>query len=972
MPAATNHIPLPCLLAACLSAVPLARGASVPADQLQFFEQKIRPVLVEHCYECHSARAEKLKGGLLLDSKSGWQAGGDSGDPIIVPGKPGESLLLRVLRHEVEDLKMPPKQARLPDRVIADFTTWIRAGAADPREATVTQPRRADKSWWSLQPLADAAIPSPKGLPGAWSRNPIDRYIFAKLAGLGLQPNPPADARTLIRRMTYDLTGLPPTPGEVESFIADHRADAHRAVETLVDRLLASPHYGERWGRHWLDVVRFGESNGFERNFLITDLWPFRDYVIRSLNEDKPFNRFIVEHLAGDVVGKDDPDVEVASAFLVAGPYDDVGNQDPVAAANIRANTLDEIISTTGAAFLGLTINCAKCHDHKFDPVPTEDYYRMRAAFEGVHHGRRVVATAEQRGAHAAATRPLEERKSALTAEKAALEKEIEAAAREELKRRTFAREKARPELTGEKFPPVEARHVKLVMLADTGNPRGLSSPRLDELEVWTAGDRSRNVALASNGATVAGNTARQADDFAGAYGVELVNDGRFGARWFAAAPHELTVTFPRPERIDRITFSHTRGSSVLRGLGEFPCEYEIRVSLDGQDWRTVATSEDREPWSEAHGVERIRRSIVTGEQKQQLAALNRQLADVQRELNAIPPLPQAWVGTRSQPKERTVVFKGGDPTKPGEPVLPASLQVLGQVTTPYALEPDVAEAERRLALARWIVREDNPLTARVLANRVWHYHFGTGIVDTPSDFGFLGGQPTHPGLLDWLARRLRAHGWRLKPLHREILLSQTYLQSGAFREDAARVDGDARLLWRFPPRRLSAEEIRDTMLTVAGKLDLRMGGPGFQLYRYMSDNVSTYFPLDEVGPGTYRRAIYHQNARASVVDVLSDFDLPDNAFAAPKRANTTTPLQALTLLNHRFTLDMAAAFARRIEKESDTGTTPVRVERAYAIAIQRPPRPAERDAAVQLIEAHGLDAFCRALLNANELIHLE
>jgi len=291
---------------------------------------------------------------------------------------------------------------------------------------------------------------------------------------------------------------------------------------------------------------------------------------------------------------------------------------------------------------------------------------------------------------------------------------------------------------------------------------------------------------------------------------------------------------------------------------------------------------------------------------------------------------------------------------------------VLDQVAKSYELKPDAPEGERRLALAKWITSDDNPLTPRVLANRVWQYHFGVGLVDTPSDFGFLGSKPTHPELLDYLASRLIVNGWKLKALHREILLSQTYLQSSAFRAEAAREDKDARLLWRFPPRRLSAEELRDTMLTAAGKLQLEpMGGPGFRLYKFTQNNVCTYFPLDTHGPETYRRAVYHQNARASVVDVLNDFDLPDIAFAAPKRANTTTPLQALTLLNHSFTLDMAKALATRIGPGDATA-------QAFAFAFQRPPTDMERAAAEQLITTHGAEAFCRALLNSNELLYLE
>ena len=747
------------------------------AQGVAFFEQKIRPLLVKHCYECHSLEQKKSKGGLTLDTRAGWQNGGDAGEPAIVPGSPDKSLLLKAVRHDDPDLAMPPKKPKLPPELIHDLTLWINMGAPDPRTQSV-EAKRADKTWWSLQPLKAAVPPVPAGLPPSWESNPIDRFVFAALALKGLTPSKPAGKRALLRRITYDLTGLPPTPDELDSFERDSAPDAYRKV---VERLLQSPRYGERWGRHWLDVIRFGESRGYERNEIIPNAWPFRDYVIRSFNDDKPFNRFIQEHLAGDVLGPGDPDVEIGTAFLTAGPYDDVTNQDIVAQANIRATTVDDMVSATGAAFLGLTINCARCHHHKFDPIPTEDYYRIKAAFDGASHGSRVLVSKDVYEKHASARRPLEQRRDALAKEKAALEK---------------------------------------------------------------------------------------------------------------AEPAEQS---------------------------RLP---EVKAALDA----------------------------------------------VNTELKKIPSLPTTWLPLFKQP-QTTVVFKGGDPMKPGDPVKPASLAVLDKVTPAYELSVNAPEAERRMALARWIT-ENNPLTARVLANRIWQHHFGTGIVDTPSDFGYLGGKPTHPELLDWLALRLIEKGWRLKDLHRDIVLSQTYQQSAEFREDASRVDKDACLLWRFPPRRLSAEEIRDTYLAVCGKLNLKMGGPGFRLYEYKQDNVATYIPLEKHGPETYRRAVYHHNARASIVDLLSDFDLPDNAFAAPRRVVTTTPLQALTQLNHAFTLDMAQALASEL-KRADASPAG-QLNAAFRRLLQRQPSPQEHAAALALIEKHGLPAFCRALLNANELLYLD
>ncbi len=936
----------------------LAAGPVVAADDpgsVAFFEQKIRPALAEHCYECHSAKAKKIKGGLALDSKSGWQKGGDSGTPTIVPGKPDEGLFLRYVRHLEPDMEMPPKKPKLPDALIADFATWIKAGAVDPRDQATVEIKRADKSWWSLQPLAKE-----------FKHTEIDGFIDAKLAEQKLSRNAPAKPQALIRRLSYDLTGLPPTQAEVDTFVVAHQANARQATEALVDRLLISPRYGERWGRHWLDVVRFGESNGFERNLVIDDLYPFRDYVIRSLNDDKPFDQFMREHLAGDVLGKFDPAVEVGSAFLVAGPYDDVDNQDAVAKKVIRSATLDDMVTATGSAFLGLTINCARCHHHKFDPIPTEDYYRIRSAFEGVVHGRRPLATKEQTQAFNAAMGPLNKERAKVVGEQDALTKSIETKAKALLATRKYPRPKADSLLTEETITPTEARFVKLTMSATSANPKSGVGGRISEFEIWTAEPTPRNVALASNGSKAEGVKGMTAEDFPTAYSAALAIDGDEGAQWYVGAPAELVITLPRVEKIGRLGYRSAKGR-ILRdnSQGATPTEYEMFVSLDGKDWKKVADSSDREAWSPAHAFERVRKEVTTPAEAKQLGALGRQLADVDRRIAAVPKLPAAWIGTHQPNPAPTFVEKGGDPTKPAAQVVPSSLAVLDLVTKPYALKADAGEGERRVALADWIT-QDNPITARVLANRLWHYHFGTGLVDTPSDFGFMGSKPTHPELLDFLAQRLIKHGWKLKALHREIVLSQTYLQSADFNLTAARADKDARLLWRFPPRRLGAEEIRDTLLATAGQLKLEpMGGPGFRLYRYLVNNVSTYIPLDTQGPETYRRAVYHQNARASVVDVLNDFDLPDIAFAAPKRANTTSPLQALTLFNHSFTLDMAKALAARLD-----GPDPV--AQAYSIALQRPPTATERAAAEKLLAQHGKPAFCRALLNSNALIFVE
>ncbi|MHC4995757.1 MAG: DUF1553 domain-containing protein, partial [Planctomycetota bacterium] len=810
--------------------------------------------------------------------------------------------------------------------------------------------------------------PAPKlaaNAPRGWRANPIDRFVYAKLAEADLAPNTPADRVTLLRRVTYDLTGLPPTPGEAAAFLADDSPDAY---EKVVDRLLASPRYGERWGRHWLDVVRFGESVGFEQNYILDNAWPFRDYVIDSFNADKPFDRFITEHLAGDVVGKGDPSAEIGTAFLVVGPWDTVGNQDAVQKAQIRANTLDEIIRATGEAFLGVTIGCARCHDHKFDPIRQEDYYQMYATFAGVKHASRVVATDAQRKARAEVVGPLDKELKALTAERIRLEKAIAqrgADQREQIEA-TWTRPVVSRYGTEERFAPVEAKFVRLTVWRRDDNFKGRGGYRVDEFEVFDT--EGRNVALAKNGGVARGKS-RIAEDFEGAYDVSLVIDGKFGKRWIGDTP-ELTIELAKPTVIDRVFFSSDRNRAIaIDGkITVFAADYRLHVSSDGETWREVAHSYDRKPLNEKHAVERLFDHVETKEDRARRAELARVIQKVEAQIKKAPKLPNWWAGQFENVEGAQRVFLGGSPQNLGDAVTPASLWTLGEVMRGYQLPADAPESERRMALARWVVAPDNPLTPRVLANRLWHYHFGTGIVDTPSDLGFMGGRPTHPELLEWLARRLVDAGWRLKPMHKLIVTSAAYRQASTWREDAAGVDADTRLLWRFPPRRLSGEELRDTFLAAAGKLDhaAERGGPGFRLYHYFRDNVSTYIPLDEHNESTYRRAVYHQNARGQLVDLMTEFDCPDPTAAAPRRVATTTPLQALTLLNHSFTMDMAEALATRVQTADDP------VTQVFELLFTRKPSREEKQQAQQVAHAHGLPALCRTLLNTNALMYLD
>jgi len=963
----------PTRLLMLLGALIASLGESAPVAAADVdFAKHVAPIIEQHCIRCHKPGNEK--GDVSLATLADL-----SSAEYVSAGSPDESYLIELVTPPAasERPAMPKEGDPLSAEQVAVLRTWIEQGAHWPDEVVLRERSRADASWWSLQPLSDAAPPDVPQAPEGWKPQAIDRFVAARLAEKDLEPSPPADSRTLVRRATYDLIGLPPTPEQVATFLQACAAETGAAelvgevaYEQLIDRLLASQHYGEHWGRHWLDVVRFGESNGFEQNFLIDNLWPFRDYVIESLNEDKPFNQLVLEHLAGDSIGPGDPNVEVGLTFLVCGPYDSVGNQDAVQAAQIRANTIDEIIRATSESFLGLTVGCARCHDHKFDPILQRDYYSLYATFAGVSHADRVVATPEQIQQRESQLKPLRSRKADLSKQIADIENA--AVARGEESIAEYEARWTRPPIartgTEERFAPQSVRFVRLLVSGVDTNPNAASGYHIDEFQVYSAEETPRNVALSSHGGLAEG-ASRVAEDFADAYGADLTIDNRFGARWIAQG-RELKITLAAPTVVDRVVFSSDgSGAAGDHPTASFACEYTIEVSSDGETWTQVADSANRQPDSAAHRRKRLLAGELTEADRKTLAELRQQRAAVDREIAAVPSLPTLRVGRLSEKKRPFHVFIGGDPQRPGDEVVPASLSSLPKAE--YALSYESPEKHRRLSLARWMVSPDNPLTPRVLANRLWHYHFGAGIVDTPSDFGYMGGRPTHPALLDWLARQVHAAGWRLKPLHKTIMMSQAYRQASTFRATAAGIDGDSRLLWRFPPRRLSAEEIRDTVLSLAGKLDRRSGGPGFRLYRYMRDNVSTYAPLDHHGPDTYRRAVYHQNARAARIDLMTDFDSPDCAFAAPRRASTTTPLQALTMMNHSFTMDMAAALAKRIEQDAGNNDRAGQIERAFELVFSRSPSREEQQAAAALIESHNLRALCRGLLNSNELIYV-
>lgn len=946
-----------------------AFAMSLPTRAVDFLTD-VAPILEAKCLGCHNPNI--LKGDFSMTTREDIIG---AGEDILIPGNAEDSMLhwITLPFSDDEPPEMPEDGDPLTEEETQILADWINAGADWPEGMVLKEKSKSDKTWWAYQPI---------GTPPFGS---IDAFIESKLSESGLALNPEADRRTLIRRASYDLTGLPPTAEEVAAFVNDPDPLAY---EKLVDRLLASPQYGERWGRHWLDVVRFGESVGFEQNWIIKDLWPFRDYVIRSMNDDKSFDVFIREHLAGDVLGAGNPDVEIGSAFLVAGPYDSVNNQDAAQAAQIRANTIDEIINASSGAFLGMTVSCARCHDHKFDPISQADYYRLYSTFSGVRHGSVPWATQEEKQARGDRLKPLNQKRFALESEIENLEKTILDRSRESLE--SFEARWSRPSVertgTEDTFAPINAKFVRLVCEAQDLDPETSRGFRIDEFEVWSDEPEPRNVALDTNGGVARGQ-AREIEDFPNAYGSQHTNDGKIGAR-FIAASDRLTIELAVPTQVNRVFFSSAQGEQAPELFKfAFVAEYRIETSLDGENWTEVANGRDRKPVSKKHpnparGLEdtnlshldyRLMKLGILEEEATRKRELERELALTKKEISKLPTLRTAWLGKRSEEDGEGPfhIFIGGSPQRLGSEVMPASLSTLSEVTPEFELPSESPEARRRVELAAWITHPENPLTPRVLANRVWHYHFGTGIVNTPNDFGYMGGRPTHPELLDYLALELVAGDWKLKALHKKIMTSKVYRQSSDWREDGGEVDSDSRLLWRFPPRRLSAEEIRDTILAVTGKLNPKMGGPGFRLYHYMRDNVSTYEPLDEHGPETYRRAVYHQNARASVVDLMTDFDQADCTLSTPRRSETTTPLQALTMMNHQFTIDMAESMTDRVERMGASRPED-QVRQVFGLAYQRDPDQDEIRVASKVIEDHGLRALCRAVLNSSELLYLD
>ena len=1045
------------------------------------FEREIEPIFVEHCADCHGA--ETQKGQFRLDRLANLLRGGNSGEAAIVPGDAEGSFLYKVIRHKEPKREMPPKGDPLTIPEIALIEQWIAEGAKTP-ERYGPAAEAVALTHWSFLP-----VKRPDSSPD------IDEFIQHQLKEKGLSPSPEADRPTLIRRLYLVMTGLPPTPDEVARFVADSRPDAW---SRLVEEVLASPRYGERIATFWLDLVRFGETNGFETNRERPNAWRFRDWVIDSFNRDKPYDQFVREQIAGDALGD-----LVATGFLVAGPYDVVKSPDPKLGIMQRMNELDDMINTTGTAFLGLTTGCARCHNHKFDPISQKDYYAMQAIFAGVQHGdsalprptemqkqlavldekiavltkqlipflpkdryaavmiddaeaeplfekqggatelggeeanpggsgytwwsnrpgedtliyrpqvrgphriwlswgagfanhspkaryllqtaegRKEIAIIDQRrlagGTEEPANRKLwsgwfdagvhelspgdvlvlqgGEGGSAVTADRVCFDP-VDASTVDAVTQAAAApsfRSPVDPLRNAEILAPRPARFVRFTI-----DKSSSGQPCIDELEVYSGG---KNVALASNGAKVTSS-----GDFEHpSHKLAHLNDGQYGnARSWISAQGKggwVQIEFPAAVSIDRIEWGRDRDGKYNDRLAT---SYRIEAALEPGQWALVAGSSDRLPQGgkpvsggsydfTGHPEARAKQGRVW---EATLLA-----ARAERVPLAEPSL--TYAGTFKQPAAVHRLYRG-EPDLKREEVGPDAITVFASL----GLAADAPEQQRRRAFADWVTSGKNPLTARVIANRIWQFHFGSGIVDTPSDFGKNGTAPTHPELLDWLATEMMENGWSLKHLHRLILNSDTWRQDNKPRSEAIPVDAASRLLWRFPSRRLEAEGVRDNILAASGKLDLETsGGPGFSAFVVEAENVRHYHPKDKYGPEDWRRMIYMTKVRQEKDQVFGAFDCPDASQAVPKRSRSTTPLQALNLLNSQFVMEQAGFFAKRLESEAPT--TEGRVERAFALCFQRPPSADELADARAFITQEGIVQFSRAMLNANEFVFI-
>lgn len=1026
-------------LAALVGVVPaFAQAPAIDEGQLKFFEQKIRPVLVEHCYSCHSVRAQqakKLQGQLFLDSAEGIAAGGESG-AVLVKGKSAESLLIKALKHD--GIEMPPS-GKLSAEVVADFAKWIDMGAPDPRKGeTPSKPKREinveeGKQWWAFKPLSSAAGSSNVGASAM-----IDEHIVKAQQANGLKANKPTTKEKLIRRAYFDLIGLPPTADQVAAFVKDTSPNAY---EKVLDELLASPRYGERWARHWLDAARFAESGGYEFDGFRPGAFHYRDWVIKALNADLPYDQFIRMQLAGDVLQPDEIEGAAATGFLVAGPYP--GQITAKTVERIRYDQIDDMMMTIGGSMLGLTLGCVRCHEHKYDPIPHQDYYSLAASLARTVQGTRTLdlnpadtqARIEKHQAEheklvadlkTFASNELPKRFEAWRGSE--LGKQPDATHWQVLEATSVDAERSYLKIAFEAGLVV---HDGLLTAGSTVRQRGRQAQRRN-----VANEERYDLEFVTHQKNV---TALRLDAFTDKSlpqkGPGLNGDGSFQLAELKVtakpldpaakdAPIELKLkpVFAAFEDKDQPLANAVDGKPntawVVKSTAkkDNAAVFELEAPLAGFASGTVLSFELK---FRDLGIGRLRVALSTepapatwagnfspqhvGEIRAILAANGNKLPEASRESmtrwfapydaetakafkvvtdhTAVSPRPNlSEVYTTAGGGQDVFFLRRGEVDNKQGKAEPGVIQVLWRGEPNPTVD---AKVDPRLRLANWMTdleRGAGPLLARVIANRIWHHHFGEGLVGTPNDFGVQGDRPTHPELLEGLANDLIRSGWKLKSLHKQIMLSAVYQQSHEVDAENAKKDPANKYLWHFRPHRLEAEIIRDSLLAIGGNLDLTMFGPSI---------------LDN----TARRSVYLRVKRSELIPLMTMFDAPEPTQSIGERVATTVPTQALAMMNSPFVRQQSEKFYARLRTDvaealrasgAATATQPnavieASIDRAYQQAFARHPSDAERSRMLAFVEAQrssfGMDPssvdkalteFCHVLLCLNEFVYVD
>lgn len=876
---------------------------------IEYFEKNIRPILTDNCYQCHSLQSAKVKGGLLLDTREGLLKGGDTG-PAIKPGDVEHSLLIKAVRYSDADLQMPPKNKKLSLEKIAALEAWVKMGAPDPRVspsgiASATSIREKARTHWAFQPVKEPAVPTVRNQHSALT--PVDNFILARLGAAHLKPSPPADKRTLIRRATFDLIGLPPTPEEVAAFLADKSPDAFAKV---VDRLLASPRYGERWGRHWLDVARYADTKGyvFEEDRHYPYAYTYRDYVIRAFNEDLPYDQFIKQQLAADLL----PDNGDKRALAALG-YLTLGRR----FVNNINDIIDDRIDVVCRGTMGLTVTCARCHDHKFDPIPTRDYYSLYGVF---------ASSMEPETEPLLGIEPPAKDHEAYLAERKKREDEL---AHFRSEKETAMSAQIRSQSGDYLFAAYEARQLTDKAQVDGVALKAKLDPEIlhrwiKALDGWRKNTNAIFAPWFAFASVPEGEFSKQSSELA----------AKFATNQDAAAPINPVIAR-----------AFTNGPpATMKDVAE--CYGKIFAEVDKQ-WQEALTATNSPAISALPDPAReaVRQILYAADAPanvpvtefdrlydvptiQKVRELQRHIKELDATHPGAPPRAMALVD-RPDP-QNTQIFLRGNSDNRGAEAPREFLEILsGPNRKPFQ------KGSGRLELAEAIVSSDNPLTARVLVNRVWLHHFGSPLVATPSDFGLRSDPPTHPELLDYLAARFMAEGWSIKKLHRLIMLSATYQESSDNNPECARVDPGNQLFWRMNRQRLEFEALRDTLLAVSGKLDLTAGGHA----------------VDIIEATSTRRTVYGYVDRQNLPDLFRAFDFASPDTTSPRRFYTTVPQQALFLMNSPFVIEQAQSLVARPDFKAATAEKQ-RLHLLYQLAFQREPTAEEIQLAHQFTTA--------------------